>query len=169
MTTPTHTATPRRARRGATRAAAVAAGLVLLAAGCGDDGDDASTGGSGDGPGLRVAAPADGDSVTVPFDLTVETDEELGEPDTGRHHLHVYYDGDTDEGDYDLVYEDSFTVERDLEPGEHTVEVVLAQADHSLTDQRDEVTVTIGEGAGAGGEAPGGTGGTEDTDGGYGY
>ena len=38
-------------------------------------------------------------------------------------------------------------VERDLGAGEHTVEAVIANADHSLTDARDEVTVTVGDGA----------------------
>jgi hypothetical protein len=67
--------------------------------------------------------------------------------------VHLYYDGDTSEGEYDLVYGTSFTVERDLGEGEHTIEAVIANADHSLTDARDEVTVTVGGGAPAGDES----------------
>jgi hypothetical protein len=134
-------------------AAGVAAALVLVAAGCGDDGDDSTTTGaggeSGDDMTISVSEPADGAEVDTPFDLALDTGVELGEPDTGLHHVHIYYDGDTDEGDYDLVYGPAFTVERPLDPGEHTVEAVIANADHSLTDARDEITISVG-GAGAG-------------------
>ena len=43
------------------------------------------------------------------------------------------------------MYGTTFTV-GDLGAGEHTVEAVIANAD-SLTDARDEVTVTVGDGA----------------------
>ena len=77
---------------------------------------------------------------------------DIGEPDTGLHHVHLYYDGNTADGEYDLVYEPRFTVDR-LDPGEHTIEAVIANADHSLTDARTEITVTVGDAAG-GGRAP---------------
>ena len=161
MENPTARTTRRRSRprggRGAIAAALAVLALVLAA--CGDDGDDATTadagdtgggGGGGDALSIEVAAPADGDEVGDTFDLELDTSVELGEPDTGLHHVHLYYDGETAEGEYDLVYDTSFTVERDLGEGEHTIEAVIANADHSLTEARDELTVTVGSGAPAG-------------------
>lgn len=169
---------PRRTARSARRGAAVAlavAGLVLAA--CGDD-DTTEAGGSagdGGGPTISVVTPDDGAAVDGPFEVEVDTDVDLGEPDTGLHHVHLYYDGNTQEGEYDLVYGTTFTVDRSLDPGEHTIEAVVANADHSLTDARDEVTVTVG-GAGAGtGDQPEdsdtteGTDATTTDDGGYDY
>ena len=153
----THHPHRRRARLGALAFAAV---LAVAATACGDDGDttEAGAGGSGDGSGdltISVTEPAEGSEVGTPFDVAVDASVDLGEPDTGLHHVHLYYDGNTDEGDYDLVYGSTFTVDRDLDPGEHTIEAVIANADHSLTDARDEVTVTVGQAdAGAGGGTP---------------
>jgi hypothetical protein len=162
MDDPTARTTRRRTRLGGRRGVVTVAALAILAlvaAGCGDDGDDATAASSGDAGGggdelaISVSAPADGDEVGDTFDVELDTDVELGEPDTGLHHVHLYYDGDTSEGEYDLVYGTSFTVERDLGEGEHTIEAVIANADHSLTDARDEVTVTVGGGAPAGDES----------------
>jgi len=137
---------------------AVAAATILLAAGCGDDDDDTTAAGSGSGGGggemtVDIAAPADGAEVGAEFDLEVDTSVEIGEPDTGLHHVHLYYDGNESDGEYDIVYsvDEPWTVDRDLSPGEHTIEAVIANADHSLTDASDEVTVMVGEGAGGGG------------------
>jgi hypothetical protein len=151
---------PFRRRRGRLGTAALAAVLAVAAAACGDDDDSTEAGGSDSGGSgdmtISVSEPADGAEVGSPFDVAVDTSVDIGEPDTGLHHVHLYYDGDTDEGDYDLVYGPTFTVDRSLDPGEHTIEAVIANADHSLTDARDEVTVTVGDaGAGAGGGTPG--------------
>jgi hypothetical protein len=149
---------------------AVAAATILLAAGCGDD-DDTTAAGSGGGGGggggdmtVDIVEPGDGAEVGAEFDVEVDTSVDIGEPDTGLHHVHLYYDGNTADGGYDLVYEPRFTVDR-LDPGEHTIEAVIANADHSLTDARTEITVTVGDAAG------GGSGTTTDatTDSGYGY
>lgn len=161
--------------------AVVPLGLGLAA--CGDDdGDETSTGqsgedggdGGGDDLSLDIVSPAEGDPVGESFDLEIDSSVDLGEPDTGLHHVHVFYDGNEDDGEYDLVYEESFTVERQLGEGEHTVRAVLANADHSLTDASDEVTVTVGgAGGGSGGSVTTGgsdsTGTTEGDDGGYDY
>lgn len=133
-------------------AAVTALPLLLAAAACGDDSSDSAdgdtaTGGGDDELTIDIADPTDGAEVGESFDMAFDVGVPLGEPDTGRHHIHVYYDGATEQGDYDLVYEDSFTVERALGPGEHEVEAVIANADHSLTDASDTVTVTVGDGA----------------------
>lgn len=142
-------------------ASALVASLALVAAACGGDDDDtAATGDAGSGGGdggamtISVTTPADGADVGAPFDVELDTSVDLGEPDTGLHHVHLFYDGETGDGDYDLVYGDSFTVERDLDAGEHTIEAVIANADHSLTDARDELTVNV---AGGGGGTDGGS------------
>lgn len=159
MTTDTTPHPPRR-RRARFGALALAVVLAAAAAACGDDGNttEADAGGSGgsDDLAISVTEPADGAEVGNPFDVAVDTSVDLGEPDTGLHHVHLYYDGNTDEGDYDLVYGPTFTVDRTLDPGEHTIEAVIANADHSLTDARDEITVMVGE-AGAGAGSGGGT------------
>jgi hypothetical protein len=165
----------RRARRGG--AAAGLAALALVLAACGDD-DDATTagasdagsgGGGGDELSIDLAQPADGDEVGDTFDVEIDSSVELGEPDTGLHHVHLYYDGETADGEYDLVYDTSFTVERDLGEGEHTVEAVIANADHSLTDARDEVTVTVGGAPAGDDDTDEGTDDTQVDSGGYDY
>ena len=65
--------------------------------------------------------------------------------------------------DDDAFYGDSTTVTRLLEPGEHTIEAVIANADHSLTDARTSITVNVT------GSAAGGTGTATTTPSLYGY
>lgn len=166
-------------RRSVRTLVAVAAAATLAVAGCGGDGDDTSAAGSGDGDGgggdmtVDIVDPADGAAVGTTFDLEVDTSVPIGDPDTGRHHVHLYYDGNTAEGEYDIVYEPQVTVDR-LDPGEHTIEAVIANADHSLTDARTEITVAVGDAPAAGAGTTDDTGEdttetTEDSGGGYGY
>jgi hypothetical protein len=142
---------------------AAAAALALLTAACSDDDDDtvaAETGGDSAGGGggdgdltISIAEPADGATVDPAFQVEVDPSVDIGEPDTGLHHVHLYYDGNQSDGEYDIVYsvDEPWTVERDLSPGEHTIEAFIANADHSLTDASAEVTVMVGEGTGGGG------------------
>ena len=134
--------------------------LLMLAAACGDDDDDTATGseGSGEGDGggggggmtVEIVSPDDGAEIGDPIELELDSSEDIGETDTGLHHLHVHYDGDDE--NYDIVYEEgTHTPGQDLEPGEHTVQLVLANADHSETDVTDEITIMVGEGSGGGG------------------
>jgi hypothetical protein len=94
---------------------------------------------------LAIASPADGASVTEPFTLKVSSSVPLGEPDSGRHHVHIWFDGQ--EADYKINYTDSFQVEG-LPAGEHVLTAALANADHSLAGPRSEITVTVGGGDG---------------------
>lgn len=148
--------------------------LALFATACSDDDDDVATtgqessgGGSGDSsaPTIEITTPADGDDVAAPLEIGLESNAEIGETDTGLQHFHVHYDGDQE--DYQIVYaEGPVMADRDLSEGEHTIEAVLANADHSETDVTQEITVNVtGEGAGTGG---GGGGDTTTTDP-YGY
>jgi hypothetical protein len=169
-TTPpgTTAASRRHPRRRLVALGAALAALALLAAACSGDDDDTVAGdpaaegsggsdsGSGGGDGdmtISIADPADGATVEPGFQVEVDPSVDVGEPDTGLHHVHLYYDGNQSDGEYDIVYsvDEPWTVDRDLSPGEHTIEAVIANADHSLTDASAEVTVTVGEGAGGGG------------------
>jgi len=133
--------------------------LALLAAACGDDDDSTATndsGSSGGGEGdmtLAIADPGDGAEVQVPFDVSFDSSVELGPTDTGEHHVHLYFDGNED--DYDVVEGTSFTVDRDLGPGEHTVEASLRNADHSDAGVETSITVDVTDGSGAAGNGGG--------------
>jgi hypothetical protein len=136
------------------------AALALLAAACSGDDDDTVAGGpgseSGGGDGdltISIADPTDGATVEPGFQVQVDPSVDIGEPDTGLHHVHLYYDGNQSDGEYDIVHsaDEPWTVDRDLSPGEHTIEAFIANADHSLTDASDEITVMVGEDAGGGG------------------
>jgi Bacterial Ig domain len=176
---PAATAASRRhpRRRLVTVGAALAA-LTLLGAACSDDDDtvagepaaetggDSGGGGGGDGDlTVSIADPADGATVEPGFKVEIDPSVDIGEPDTGLHHVHLYYDGNRSDGEYDIVYsaDEPWTVDRDLTAGDHTIEAVVANADHSLTDASDQITVTVGEGAGTGGSD------TTDSGGDYGY
>ncbi|HEY8527489.1 MAG TPA: hypothetical protein VIL48_21175 [Acidimicrobiales bacterium] len=157
---PTHRPTHRRTRRRA--ALALIAGLALIGAACGDDdGGSGTASGDGDAMTVSISDPADGATVGRTFDVALDSSVPLGEPETGRHHVHLYYDGNTAEGEYDIVYGTSATVDA-LDPGEHTIEAVIANPDHSVTDVRDEITVTVGEDEG--GDSGTGTDGSDGTD-----
>ncbi len=174
MDTANHATAPtlsqRRPRRRLVGMIAALSALALVGAACSDDDDTTETGAGGSGGGdmaITIATPADGAEVGDSVDVEVESDTEFGETDTGLHHVHLYYDGRSDDtADYDIVYGNSFTVSRDLEPGEHTIEAVIANADHSLTEASDEVTVTVGDDAGSGGGGGGDTTTTTDSGGG---
>ena len=130
----------------------VPAAAALALAGCGADADSGGGGGSGGGPSVAIEEPADGDSLDVPFTLVVDSSEELGSTDSGLHHVHVYFDGNDDAyeviespaGEEVQIDADSPAMEG-IEPGEHTLEVSLRNADHSAAGAEDEVTVNIGE------------------------
>jgi hypothetical protein len=111
--------------------------LSLLAA-CGSDSDAATGGGSSDG--LTITSPDDGSTVGRDVEVTWDADVELGPPDSGLEHVHVFVDGQSD--DYTVVGGNSFTVEG-LSPGEHTIDVTLQHADHSSAGADDHVDVTV--------------------------
>lgn len=139
--------------------------VALLAAACGGGGglgygdDGAAAGGGGGGGTIAIVSPAEGAEVTQPFTLQVRASEPLGDPDTGRHHVHVWFDGK--EADYKINYTDTFKVEG-LPAGEHVITAALANADHSLAGPRAQVTVTVGGGDGAQTATTGGQGGGDD-------
>jgi len=121
----------------------VLAAAGLVAAACGSDDQDAAAGGdggSGSGdPTVTITTPGNGAVVGTSFEVQLDLGFEIGEPDTGRRHIHLHHD---DSSEYDIVYSETHTAE--LEPGEHTIVAVVANADHSETDVRSApVTVTV--------------------------
>lgn len=124
-----------------------AVGLAGAVAGCG--GDDAS--GSGGGAGslsISVAEPAPNATVTVPFTVTVQASVPLGTTDSGKHHVHVWFDDD--ESAYQVV-EAPTTQITSLPAGPHVIHVSLRNANHSPAGAESQVAITVG---GAGGAPP---------------
>lgn len=125
---------------------------AVVFAGCGEDSD---SGGSEPAAGaalsIAIDAPADGAEVPGEFEVDLSPSVDVGEPDSGLHHVHLFYDGKTAEGEYDMVFGPTATVSG-LAPGEHTIEAVIVNADHSPTDARTGITVNVM--GGEAGEAP---------------
>jgi hypothetical protein len=118
---------------------AAAAACALLVSACG--GDDAGASGP---PAVSIQEPTDGQAVGDTFEVRFAINFPIGEPDTGRDHVHLYYDGNMAEGEYGIAYSDTFTVD-DLPPGRHELEAFVAHADHSVTDAHsDPITVDVG-------------------------
>jgi hypothetical protein len=136
--------------------AIVVLGLALLASAC--DNYDFSTQGAstaGSEPlSLGIASPSDNGQVTTPFEVQLDSSVPLGSPETGRHHVHLYYDTATPTGEYDLVYGDRAQVTT-LPPGTHTILASLRNANHGDAGPRALISVTVG-GSGAVTPQPGG-------------
>ena len=131
---------------------ALASVIAMVAAACSD-----AAGGNAGEQTIAIASPADGATVTIPFDVQLESSVPIGEPATGNHHAHLYFDTDTDAADYDIVYTNTWQVTRDLAPGEHTIIVALANPDHSLAGPTQEIHVTVSaDGGSDGGSGDGG-------------
>jgi hypothetical protein len=114
----------------------------------------AGAGGSASNATIGFVKPSDGAAVTIPFDVQLEASEPLGEPSTGQRHAHIYFDTGTDAADYDIVYGTTWTVTRQLTPGQHTLTVALANPDHSLAGPQQDITVTVSGGSASPSSAP---------------
>lgn len=142
-------------RRRLAKAGAGLLALALLGAACGDDSSSNTStgaGGSSGGMSISIVEPKDGATVGKPFEVKVDSNTKFGKPDTGLHHVHIYYDGrSTNTADYDIIYGNETDVSRDLSPGKHTIEAVIANPDHSTTDASAKITVNVSASAGGGG------------------
>jgi hypothetical protein len=125
---------------------ALASIVAMVAVAC----SDAAGGNAGEAT-ISIASPADGATVSIPFEVQLDSSVPIGEPDTGNHHVHLYFDTDTNAADYDIVYSTTWQVTRDLAPGEHTIIAALANPDHSLAGPTQEIHVTVSRGGGSGG------------------
>jgi hypothetical protein len=124
-----------------TRFLAVGLVLAVILAAC----DAGTRGTNGGNASIGFASPSEGDTVSVPFQVELESNVALAEPETGNMHAHLYFDTSTDATDYDIVYGTVWQVTRQLAPGEHTIIAALANPDHSLAGPTQEITVTVGE------------------------
>ncbi len=128
-----------------TRKIAAGAALLLAAAAlaaCGDD-ESASTGGSGGGMAVTVLEPAAGADVSVPFTVKLDSSVPLGPSESGRHHVHIWFDDDED--NYLIV--ESETTEISAAPtGEHVMHVSLRNANHSAAGVEANTRVVVAEG-----------------------
>lgn len=147
-------------RPGRIRAAAVTAALLLLAsllAACGNGGGSADAGGMS----VSIVEPTKDATVSVPFTVKVDASVPLGATETGRHHVHLWFDDKAD--DYTVV-ESETTEVTDLPRGEHTLHISLRNANHSAAGAEAEIPVRVGTGSepAPATTAPPETGGTDD-------
>ncbi|WP_152365879.1 hypothetical protein [Microlunatus speluncae] len=123
---------------------AVGASYAVLLVACGLI-NSAPGGDPGVGPAtISITEPAEAAMVTQPFTLRVETSVELGPPESGKHHVHLTFDGRED--DYTVEPDGTMTIDQ-LSPGPHTIKVTLRHADHSPTGAEAELTVTVSDGS----------------------
>jgi hypothetical protein len=145
---------PSRIGTGTTRTLLLALALAFVVGAC----DAYAQGGGGGSSGggdltLSIAAPSDGAEVSIPFDVTLESNVALGSPESGNYHVHLFFDTDTASSEYELVYGPTVQVTRELGPGEHTIIASLRNADHSDAGVSQTITVVVA-GAGGGGASP---------------
>lgn len=133
------------------RAAALAAGLALVAMACGDNGDTADVAvpeGDGDFT-LEILEPSEGAEVGLPISIELSTNAELGPPDSGLHHAHVFVDGDMN--NFEIIDAETFEIPADspilagVEAGERVLNVTLHTANHEPVGAEDEVTIQLTE------------------------
>lgn len=135
----------RRSGRGLPAAAAVLGLVAAMAAACADSEEGAGPP-AGQGPGgatatIEIVEPADGDTVTVPFDVVVDAGVELGPISEGLHHFHLWF-GDSPQGQPMIVESDSVRVEN-APGGEQTMWVSLQEADHTPVGDPISISLTI--------------------------
>lgn len=144
-------------------AGALLTAVFLVVASCAED--RPAEGGGGGEPSITVVNPADGAEVASPVMLQLSVDgAEIGSPDTGLMHFHVYV-GDSD--DYEVIT--NLSSEVPAPKGLQTLRIVLAEPNHTETDVNTTVSVDVTSGAGgAGGGGYGGDsryGGGDDAEG----
>jgi hypothetical protein len=125
-------------RRLAPGAAAV---LMAMLTACG--GSESSAAGGGD-LSLRNVEPVSGATVAVPFTVRVESSAPLGPSESGKHHVHIWFDDN--ESDYVIVESDVVQI-TDAPAGQHTMHISLRNANHSPAGKEVTTPLTIGGGA----------------------
>jgi hypothetical protein len=139
--------------------------VVLVAAtGCGSDTAGAGSTSSGDGAKkVTIKEPADGAAIDIPFTLRLDSGVELGSTDSGKDHVHLYFDGD--DSKYEVVESDSMQITgkspavEGLKPGKHELDISLRNADHSAAGFDTSITVNVNGGGGDQSSDDGGAGG----------
>lgn len=119
-----------------------AAALMATLTACG--GTDSSAGGDS-GLSVTVVEPVSGAAVAVPFTVKVDSSVPLGPTESGKHHVHIWFDDN--EADYLVVESDTVQI-TDTPAGQHTMHVSLRNANHSPAGAEATTPVTIGGGPG---------------------
>ncbi|MEV0719182.1 hypothetical protein [Asanoa sp. NPDC050611] len=117
-----------------------AAALVLLAALAACNGNDADAA-DGGGMTVEVTAPAAESTVQVPFDVELTASVPLGTTESGKHHVHVWFDDNAD--DYQVVEAPTVRV-TDLAAGPHVLHASLRNANHSPAGAETQVPIIVG-------------------------
>lgn len=148
-----------------TRAAAAAAAVTLftaLTACASDDPDETNTdttqnqtdtgGETGTETGqeqveLTITSPSEGETVSLPFEVTADADVELGSMADRLHHMHVWFD----DGEF-LVFESDTAQIQQAPEGATTLWVQVHTYDHRPASEPMSVPLTVEGGNGAGGE-----------------
>jgi hypothetical protein len=126
-------------------AAALLAAVGLALAGCQSSGSSTgnqSGGGGGSKQSIAFASPAADAQVTSPVKVSFNVmGTEIGQPETGKMHLHVYVDNSSQ---YKILYATQGSV--DVPQGKHMLKAVLAQPNHTETSTTatEQVEVTGG-------------------------
>jgi hypothetical protein len=89
---------------------------------------------------LTILEPIAGSTVSVPFTLHLSSSVLLGDPATGRHHVHAYFDDQTK--NYLLVDFDTSQINQ-APAGKHTLHLLLRNADHSSSGVEAQIELTI--------------------------
>jgi hypothetical protein len=119
---------------------------TALTAGCGDQGGTESEGPGAQGPPvgseedatLEVTTPAESATVTVPFEVSVDSTMELGAMSAELHHLHIWF-GDT--SGQPLIIESGTTMIDDAPNGDTTMIVQVHTFEH--VPASDQVSVPL--------------------------
>jgi X-X-X-Leu-X-X-Gly heptad repeat protein len=119
-------------------------------------------GGGGGGMSVSIAEPAKDAKVTMPFTVKVDAGVPLGPTESGKHHVHLWFDNDAN--DYAVVESDSVQIAPGLQAlsgkamqltdGMHTIHISLRNANHSAAGADTQIEVQVAGAATAETPAP---------------
>jgi len=89
---------------------------------------------------LSIVSPKAGQTVYLPFEVKVKANVPLGNPATGEHHIHIWFDNNR--GDYNMFGSDNAEI-TSASFGPHTVHVSLNNPDHTPTGIETSVEIEI--------------------------
>jgi hypothetical protein len=90
---------------------------------------------------VSLVSPANGATISAPFTVKLRSSVPLGPTDSGKHHVHIYFDDHAD--DYTIVESDTAQI-TSAPAGEHTLHASLRNANHSPAGAEATVKVMVG-------------------------
>jgi hypothetical protein len=105
------------------------------------------------GMSVSIAEPMKDAKVSLPFTVKIDASLPLGPTDSGKHHVHLWFDNDAN--DYLVVESETAEITNglkatlsgkpmDLAAGKHTIHVSLRNANHSPAGAETEIPVQVG-------------------------